>query len=202
MIRGGEAPTLVLTSQSSNRVAGYEFRYIFASLGEQFEVLKEIVNQYGVHVKRLNKGGPMYLVTWDGTLGRFLFEELLRTRDYDFALPQVILRLEGHRLLNASNCFPARYDEQIAETRKKLTAQDVTRFLNAPAAKANVNTKIAILRRILNYLYSGREQQAWQTLHEMWPAADQERIKKALLKAYRTGILTQTDGPAQCDNKQ
>jgi hypothetical protein len=72
---------------------GSGYRYIFASLGEKFEVLKEIVNYYGVHVRRFNKNGPLYLVTRDGTLGGFLRDELLRTRDYDLALPQVILRL-------------------------------------------------------------------------------------------------------------
>lgn len=83
-----------------------------------------------------------------------------------------------------------------------MKAQDIARFLNAPVAEENVDTRMAVLRRILNYLYSGREQQAWQTLHEMWPADDQERIKKALLKAYSMGFLTQTDGPDHCDDKQ
>ncbi len=38
-----------------------------------------------------------------------------------------------------------------------------------------------------------------QTLHEMWPADDQERIKDALLHVYQTGILAQTDGLDHCE---
>jgi hypothetical protein len=203
-ISGGKVPVLKLMTVSHNPEPFYELRYIFASLGEKFEVLKDIRNHFAVHAERLNKDGPIYLVTWDGVLYRFLLDEL---QSSPFFYPEVILRLDGHSLLNSSGCFRDRYDKDIAYNgRQHLTTRKVEQFLNAPPAKRNTDaniltTKGYILLVIADYLYSGREAQAWQALNEMWPANDRERIKAALLHAYQTGILAQTDGLDHCEAK-
>lgn len=44
------------------------------------------------------------------------------------------------------------------------------------------------------YLYSNREEQAWQTLEDLWPAADLGRIRLAILQAQARGIRSQVDG--------
>lgn len=76
-ISGDKVPVLKLSVVSNKPEPGhYEARYIFASLGDKFEVLKEIRNNLAVHVKRLNKDGPIYLVTWDDALYRYLLHEL------------------------------------------------------------------------------------------------------------------------------
>ena len=54
--------------------------------------------------------------------------------------------------------------------------------------------KAKILEIVWGYLYSGREQQAWRTLAEMWPAADVARIRAAILNARVRGISTQVNG--------
>jgi len=197
-ISGGTTPVLKLSELLPAPGSGADnVRTIFASLGLKFEVLKEVQNHYGMSAKRLNKGGPIYLVTWDGALDRFMDEEL---QTDIFFIPEVILRLDRHRLLNASACFRARYDEDIAHTRKHfLPTRKVEQFRNAPRAKRDTNTENGILEIAADYLYSGREEQAWQALHEMWPANDQERIKNALLHVYQTGILAQTDGLDHCE---
>jgi hypothetical protein len=51
-----------------------------------------------------------------------------------------------------------------------------------------------VLEIVWFYLYSGREQQARQELAGMWPAADYDRIRTALLDARGRGILAETDG--------
>src|SRR5437868_1949051 len=53
-------------------------------------------------------------------------------------------------------------------------------------------TKIKILEIIWSYLYSGREQEAWHTLNEMWPATDFDRIRTAIISSRAHGIRAQT----------
>jgi hypothetical protein len=53
---------------------------------------------------------------------------------------------------------------------------------------------VKVLEIVWSYLYSGREQEAWSSLAEMWPAADFDRIRAALLNARARGIRSQADG--------
>lgn len=53
----------------------------------------------------------------------------------------------------------------------------------------------AALAVMFAYLYSGREEQAWQALNVMWPVNDRARIKELILKTRAEGILSQI-GPS------
>ena len=53
--------------------------------------------------------------------------------------------------------------------------------------------KIQALEIVWAYLYSGREQEAWHSLADLWPAGDVERIRSAILKARDRGIRAQVD---------
>ena len=53
--------------------------------------------------------------------------------------------------------------------------------------------KIKVLEILWAYIYSGREQEAWRTLAAMWPPADVNRIRAALLKARASGIQREVD---------
>jgi hypothetical protein len=123
----------------------------------------------------------------------------------DFA-PAVVLRFEDRQLLDVSSQFLSHYDSQIAEVRSHLEAQDLSDFRNS-TGKLSMNivlpgdqlhrlmrTKIKVLEIVWSYLYSGREQQAWQELAAMWPAADTDRIRAAILDARSRGIRKETDG--------
>jgi hypothetical protein len=57
-----------------------------------------------------------------------------------------------------------------------------------------VRTKIKVLEIVWSYLSSGREQQAWSELADMWPPADLGRIRGAIQDARARGILRQVDG--------
>lgn len=57
-------------------------------------------------------------------------------------------------------------------------------------------TKIAVLEIVWNYLYSGREEDAWESLRDMWPPADLDRIHLAIDSRRRNGILAQIEGSA------
>ena len=57
-----------------------------------------------------------------------------------------------------------------------------------------LNTKIKVLEIVWSYLYSGRQQEAWHELQDMWPASDFERIRAAILDARARGIRAEVDG--------
>jgi len=54
--------------------------------------------------------------------------------------------------------------------------------------------KSQALEVVWAYLYSAREKEAWQSLAEMWPAGDLERVRGEILKARARGIHAQLDG--------
>ncbi len=117
--------------------------------------------------------------------------------------PTLMLRFEHGELHDVSSEFQTYFDQQIASLRKQLAPEDLRDFndsdeilsANAPAAAERMHrmrqVKIKILEIVWNYLYSGRETQAWSALAEMWPDGDVARIRAALVDARARGILAQ-----------
>jgi len=132
--------------------------------------------------------------------------ENLHARDLDFA-PPVVLRFARGRLLDASSEFQPYFDQKIADERAKLNPQNLADFKSSDgklvAAGSTIpasrliqlrSVKVKVLEIVWSYLYSGREQEAWRSLSEMWPAADFERIRAALVNARSRGLRTQVEG--------
>jgi len=131
--------------------------------------------------------------------------ENIRLRDLDFA-PPMVLRFTRGRLLDASAEFQSYFDQKIADERAKLNPQDLGDFKNSDGKLASAaagpvdrllhlrSVKVKVLEIVWSYLYSGREKEAWSSLAEMWPAADVDRIRAALLNARARGIRAQVDG--------
>src|ERR1700674_5093364 len=131
--------------------------------------------------------------------------ENMRLSDLDFA-PPVVLRFVRERLLDASSEFQPYFDQKITDERAKLNPQDLADFKSSDGRLAIASAvpadrllrlrsvKVKVLEIVWSYLYSGREQEAWRSLAEMWPAADFDRIRAALLNARMHGIRSQVDG--------
>src|ERR1700687_4172055 len=130
--------------------------------------------------------------------------ENFRLRDLDFA-PPIVLRFVRGRLLDASSEFQSYFDQKIADERAKLNPQDLGDFKSSEGKLAIASAvpadrllhlrsvKIKVLEIVWSYLYSGREQEAWRSLAEMWPVADVDRIRAAILTARARGIRAQVD---------
>jgi hypothetical protein len=115
--------------------------------------------------------------------------------------PTVVLRFRKGRLVNVSSEFQGFYDAEIARFRSQLNERDLAEFkqsdgkLSANTRKSGqelhrlIRTKIAVLEIVWAYLYSGREQQAWSVLSEMWPSQDLQRIRAAISLLEQRGIL-------------
>ncbi len=124
-------------------------------------------------------------------------------------LPTVALRFEKNRLIDVSSEFQPYFDQQIAEVKAQLNPEALSDFKNTdgeltslpPQVLGNLHallmTKIAVLEIVWSYLYSGREQQAWTALAEMWPPSDLSRIRAVIENARAHGILSQVDGSAK-----
>jgi hypothetical protein len=132
------------------------------------------------------------------------FEGLPRS-DFDPA-PTVVLRFENTKLMDVSSEFRSHFDLQIQSLRSHLDAQQLSDFKNSdgklsndpPPAKGRpeglLATKIKVLEIVWCYLSSGREQDAWDALAEMWPPADLDRIRTGILDARARGLRSQVDG--------
>jgi hypothetical protein len=122
--------------------------------------------------------------------------------------PTCVLRFEHGRLLDVSSEFQPYFDQEIASLRAKMNLRDLQRFKlsdgkqavpgASPDGKRVVVTpllavKEQVLELVWAYLYSNREKRAWQSLAEMWPAADLQRIRSAIMQARSRGMRSQVD---------
>ncbi len=120
--------------------------------------------------------------------------------------PSVVFRFAHGRLLDASAEFQPYFDGEIVAIRTGIRAQDLedlkasdgkltaTQSISAERLHHLRIVKIKVLELVWAYLYSGREQDAWRSLGEMWPPADIDRIRAALVNARARGIHGQADG--------
>jgi len=110
-------------------------------------------------------------------------------------IPQVVFKLQGDRLLDAGAQFQEQYDKQIAEARNQLTPADLEKFRQSNYQQKMFTDQIPTVHRVLtivlSYLYSGREAQAWQTIEQLWPESDQERVKGLIQERRKRGLLSQ-----------
>ena len=125
--------------------------------------------------------------------------------DFDFP-PTLVLRFEDRRLIDVSSEFESDFDHQIAQVRAQLDSRQLAEFKQSdgklerilPAEMSEMRdlmmAKIGALEIAWAYLYSGREQQAWHALAEMWPAADYDRIRGAIAAAQARGLRSEVDG--------
>ena len=137
----------------------------------------------------------------------------LLASEFDF-LPTSVLRFEHGRLLDVSAEFQPYYDHVIASVRGELTPQELADFkasdgqlsLKTIAGAERLHqlrqTKIRILELVWASLYSGRDQDAWRALEEMWPAQDMPRIQGLLSRARAHGMQSQIDGVAMQARKR
>lgn len=132
--------------------------------------------------------------------------EKLSLSELDSA-PTIVFRLVHGQLMDVSAEFRSHFDSEIAKIRAEIHPPDLEDFKKSDGELASTPTpgsadelhrlrmvKIKILEIVWAYLYSGRDQDAWHSLSEMWPAADVDRIRAALLKMRALGIHSQAEG--------
>ncbi len=148
------------------------------------------------------------IAIWTDDVGAANGFENLPMSSFDFP-PTVVLQFEKGQLIDVGSEYQGYYDHQIAQIKARLTPEALSEFrksdgklsssssLSMPNLHTLLRTKIKVLEIVWAYLYSGREQEAWKALAEMWPPADFNRIRGAIQNARAHGILRQVDGTAK-----
>ena len=149
-----------------------------------------------------NLDGRIEIWTDDSAAVNGLDGLLVAEMDYP---PAYVLRFEQSRLLNANSEFQDYFDDIIRRVRDEIKPDSLREFkLSDARLRTDLSSdfsrinrlravKIQILEIVWAYLYSGREQEAWRNLAEMWPDGDVERIKVAITTARAKGMLAQID---------
>jgi hypothetical protein len=122
--------------------------------------------------------------------------------------PTLVLRFVRGRLLDVSSEFRRYFDSQIARLQGELNSEDLRDFKSSNGrlpvtayfspddvrrGERLARIKQRVVQMVWAYLYSGREEQAWAALDQMWPPADRDRIRAAIVSARARGIRVQID---------
>jgi hypothetical protein len=194
--------TPVVAFQVKKSAADWDMTYLVYSLKPSPKLLRTITGGDFFSAADTDLNGKVEI--WTGDVEAINGFEGFLPGEFDFA-PTIVLRFEHSRLIDVSAEFQSHFDEQIATVRAGLAAQDLKDFrrtdgrLTATSSLTSDRThalriaKIKVLEIVWAYLYSGREQDAWRTLADMWPTKDFDRIRAAILNARARGIRSQVD---------
>jgi len=168
------------------------FTYTIVRLGGTAHVVRKIESKSALTFEK-QPDGTVLIRGVDSSLDYFLIPHPMAV------IPQVILRMQGDTLVDVSGQFQEQYDKLIAEARSQLTSADADKFRQSRYNDKMFTDQLPTVRRVLiiveNYLYSGREDQAWKALDELWPASDKDRVKNLMLERRGRGLLAQVNGP-------
>lgn len=180
-VLGDGYPSVILEGFSGGAHCCYTYKIV--SLGDRPSSLSPIQNQSPFFFFK-DPAGQFRIMTSDGAFG--YFDGLC----YDCSpFPRVVLKVDRNGFHDVGSQFTEQYDSEIALARAKIPEEAIKKFQQADFKDA----RSVVLEVVFSYLYSGREDQAWQTLSEMWPSADRGRIKNLITATRAKGILSKMD---------
>ena len=170
-LNGDGEPDAVVVDDSGS-VHYNDYIYSIISLGQKPGPIQQVEGI--AHFMDLNRAGKIEIIVADSLLGL----HGLSTPDSPSAL--LVLRLRGNTLEEVGAEFPNFYDDEIKEDLAELKNSNVT-VARAP------NEQNKVLSIVLDYLYSGRSQQARSVLDQFWPPDDRESVRKDIVEEYCHG---------------
>ncbi len=171
--------------------------YYFFSQGPRPALLTKFENNRDATFLEDEKTGRIYLQIEDGAFD--YFDEVCHGCS---PFPVVYLRLDGSNWVDISREYVSNYDEIIRDSQKALTPEERQRLKTLkekPSDDEPVrDARYHALKIVFAYLYSGREEQAHQVLHDLWPPFDSERIWNLILETRHNDILCYTRKGTVC----
>jgi hypothetical protein len=198
---GGGVPVAAFQIKKSDSECCMEYRIY--SLEQPPRLLRTITGGEFFTASDVDLDGSVEIWTNDAAAVNGF--ENLSLSELDSA-PTVVFRFAHGQFLDVSAEFQSYFDGEIAKIRAGIHPQDLEDFKASDGKLATTPatsierlhhlrlTKIKALEIVWAYLYSGRDQDAWRSLTEMWPASDVDRIRAAIIAARARGILRQADG--------
>jgi hypothetical protein len=195
--------SLVVAFQIKSSITDPHIRYEIYSLAKPPRLLRTITGEDFFSAADTLLDGSIEIWTTDAE-AIASFEGLPRSA-FDTP-PTVVLRFEKKKLIDVSSEFRPWFDHQIENLQAQLTAQQIAAFRQSDGRLSDEHveptqplagllaTKVRVLEIVWAYLYSGREQKAWDALTGMWPASDLSRIRAAINAAQNRGLRTQVAG--------
>lgn len=183
-INGDAVPEIVLSGYTGGLRCCYAYEIV--SLRRTPQVLHTFQNPVPITFEKRPDGTALIRAA-DGVFNFFMLPPR------EAFLPQLVLKPEGNNLVDVSAQYPEVYDQEIEKTRAQLTPAELEKF-----RKSNYHDKLysdqfptvrKVLTIILDYVYSGREDKAWEALDEMWPPEDASRVKSLIRERRRRGML-------------
>lgn len=185
-INGDGKPELVLDGHSGG--ANCCYTYTIVSLGATPQVLRNFSNQLPVVFEK-QADGTTLIRTGDSVFDFFMVPH------FESVIPQLVLKMEDNKFVDVSEQFSREYDKRIEQARNQLKPADLDKFRQSRFGDKLFTDQLPTLRGVLvivlNYLYSGRPDKAWQAVGELWPLSDQELIKSLILERRGRGLLKQ-----------
>ncbi len=183
-LNGDGTPDVVLEGYTGGLHCCYS--YAIVSLGPIPKVLHAFQNPVPVTFEKQASGAALIRAA-DGVFDYFLLPH------NEAVIPQLVLKLEGNNLVDVSANYAELYDREIAQARSQLTADDIDKLRRANYRDKlytdQIPTVHKVLTIVLDYVYSGREDQAWQALEEFWPPSDVSRVKSLIAERRHRGML-------------
>jgi hypothetical protein len=190
--------------------------YKIYSLKKPPQLLRAITGGDFFSASDLDLDGSVEIWTHDAAVVNGFDKLALGELDYP---PTVVFRLANGQLQDVSAEFQSYFDDQISRIRAGIVPQDLEDFKASDGELAEAPSpssaerlhrlrvaKIKVLEIVWAYFYSGREQDAWRSLGEMWPPLDIDRIRAALVSVRARGVHSQADstsaGPPSGKKKQ
>jgi hypothetical protein len=183
-LNGDGKPEIVLSGYTGGLHCCYAYEIV--SLDSQPKVLHTFQNPVPIKFEK-QPDGTVLIRASDGVFDYFMVPHQVAV------IPQLVLKPEGDNLVDVSAQYPALYDQEIEEARRHLTPAELDQFRKSDYHQNLFTDEFAtvhkVLTIVLDYIYSGREDKAWQTLDEMWPAADVSRVKALIIERRHRGML-------------
>ena len=181
---GDGSPDVVLSGYSGGLHCCYVYEIV--SLGAKPKVLHTFQNPVPIKFEKQPEGTALIRAA-DGVFDYFLVPHS------DAVIPLLVLKPEGNNLVDVSAKYPEVYDKEIEQARSQLTQEDLVKLKNANYRDKLYSDQVPTVRKVLtivlDYIYSGREDMAWQTLDEMWPSNDIARVKSLIRERRKRGML-------------
>jgi len=177
-------PELVLDGYTGGLHCCYVYEIV--SLGRTPQVLHTFQSPVPVTFEPQSDGSALVRAA-DGVFDYFLLSHR------DAVMPQLVLKVQGNSLVDVSATYPELYDQEIQRARGQLSAEEIEKFRKANYHDKMYTDQIATVRKVLtivlDYVYSGRTEQAWQALDELWPPSDIGRVKSLIAERRLRGML-------------
>jgi hypothetical protein len=183
-LNGDGAPEVVLDGYSGGLHCCYT--YLVVSLGKKPKVLHTFANPVPIKFEKQPDGTALIRAA-DGVFDYFVIPHS------DAVIPQLVLKPEGNVLVDVSAQHPEVYDREIEQAQAALTKEDIEKLKASNYRNKlftdQIPTVHKVLTIVLDYIYSGRDEKAWQALDDYWPAGDVSRIKSLIAERRHRGLL-------------